>query len=187
MQVAKDLAYKILDIMTFGSGVPRTISGEAIRFPARWSRYYEADYEPETFRFFRENVKKGDTVLDIGGHIGLFAVVAARLAGPTGKVFSFEPTPYTRGVMKKVIDLNNCSEMIEIREEAISSQSGSAVFFDTGDTISNANSLVKTERSKQEIPVTLVSVDEFASEHRLNVDCMKIDVEGAELDVLKGA
>lgn len=186
MSLIKEIAYRALDTLTPGRGISRNIGGEKIRFPARWSRYYEAEYEPETFAFFRENVKKGDTVLDIGGHIGLFAVVTARLVG-NGKVYSFEPTPFTRGVLNEVIALNDLTETVEVRGEAVSSKCGETVFFDTGDTISNANSLVKTERSKTEIPVTLVSVDEFVKERGLKADCMKIDVEGAELDVLIGA
>ena len=111
----KEAAYKILDAVTPGRGVVRNIGGERIRFPAKWSRYYEAGYEPETFRFFRDNLKPGDAVLDIGGHIGLFAVVTARLVGPDGRVFSFEPTPFTRNVLEEVVDLNNYTDRVEVR------------------------------------------------------------------------
>jgi FkbM family methyltransferase len=179
--------YQALEAVTFGSGIKRRIGGEYIKFPARWSRYYESEYEPETFEFFRENLKKGATVLDIGAHIGLFSVVAARKVGEDGKVFSFEPTPFTRNVLLEVVRLNNCSEIVEVRVEAISSKSGKTVFFDTGDVISNANSLVKTERSKGQIEVRMISVDQFAKDRNLKIDCLKIDAEGAELDVLLGA
>lgn len=187
MSFIKRIAYEVLDTLTPGSGIERNIGGETIRFPARWSRYYEANYEPETFAFFRENLKPGDTVLDIGGHIGLFAVITGRLVGQTGKVYSFEPTPFTRDVLRQMVELNGLIDTVEIRGEAVSSKSGETVFFDTGDAISNANSLVKTERSKVEIPITLTSVDEFAKEKGITVSCLKIDVEGAELDVLLGA
>ena len=187
MSLIKDLAYKALDVATLGAGVKRQINGETIRFPARWSRYYEPDYEPETFRFFHENLKAGDTVLDIGGHIGLFAVVTGKLVNPNGKVFTFEPTPFTRSVLQEVVDLNKCTKTVEVRGEAVSSKRGETVFFDTGDTISNANSLVKTELSKAEIPISMISVDEFIADRGLTVNCLKIDVEGAEMDVLVGA
>lgn len=187
MSAIKEIGYSVLNAATLGRGIVRRIGGENIRFPARWSRYYEAEYEPETFRFFRSSVKAGNTVLDIGGHIGLFAVVAGRLAGPTGKVYSFEPTPFTRSVLTRVIQLNGLENIVEVRPEAVSSESGETVFFDTGDTISNANSLVRTERSRGEIPVRVTSVDDFSAERGLRVDVMKIDVEGVELDVLSGA
>lgn len=187
MSQLKELGYSALNLFTLGRGIAREIGGESIRFPTRFSRYYEAEYEPETFAFFRENVKKGDTVLDIGGHIGLFAVVTARLVGSEGKVYSFEPTPFTRRVLTEVVKLNGLYDIVEVSSEAVSSQRGETVFFDTGDTISNANSLVKTERSKTEIPIKLISVDEFVNEKGIKPDCLKIDVEGVELDVLRGA
>ena len=187
MSLIKTITYRTLDTITFGRGIKRQIGGESIKFPARWSRYYEAEYEPETFKFLQTHLKKGATFLDIGAHIGLFSVVAARIVGESGKVFSFEPTPFTRNVLTEVVRLNSCSEVAEIRGEAVSAQSGKTTFFDTGDTISNANSLVKTARSRNEIEVSLISVDEFVSERNLTVDCLKIDVEGAELDVLRGA
>lgn len=187
MSFIKDTAYRALDTVTGGRGVARTIGGENVRFPARFSRYYESDYEPETFAFFRRHLKPGDTVLDIGGHIGLFAVVAGKLVGTAGKVYTFEPTPGTRSVMTQVVELNGVAEQVEIRGEAVSAASGDAIFFDTGNEVSNANSLVKTARSTTEIPVKLISVDEFAAERKLDVACVKIDVEGAELDVLRGA
>lgn len=187
MAVVKEIAYSMLNAVTLGRGVARQIGGESIRFPARWSRYYEAEYEPETFKFFHENLSAGQTVLDIGSHIGLFAVVTAKIVGETGRVFSFEPTPFTRNVLEQVVELNGVAKIVEVRSEAVSSERGSTVFYDTGDAISNANSLVRTERSKTEIPITLISVDEFVAEKGLKVDCMKIDVEGVELDVLRGA
>ena len=90
-------------------------------------------------------------------------------------------------LLQQVVDLNGCGDIVEVRGEAVSSAVGKATFFDTGDEISNANSLVKTSRSKAEIEVPLTTVDAFASERNLRVHCIKIDVEGAELDVLRGA
>lgn len=187
MRIVKDVAYKALEIITLGRGVPRRIGGEKFLFPAKFSRYYEADYEPETFKFFRNRVAHGDVVIDVGGHIGLFAVLAARLAGRNGKVFSFEPTPFTRSVLDKVLELNGCCDTVEVRPEAVSSQRGTTVFYDTGSEISNANSLVRTDRSRSEVPIEVISLDDFAAERGIVVNCIKIDAEGAEYDVLQGA
>lgn len=187
MNIAKQAAYKTLDLLMLGRGVSREICDECIRFPAKFSRYYESDYEPQTFDFFRRYLSPGDVVFDVGGHIGLFAVLAARQVGQHGKVYSFEPTPFTRSVLEKVVDLNGCGNTVEVRHEAVSSQRGSTVFYDTGTEISNANSLVRTDLSRNEIPIELISVDEFAGERGIRVNCIKIDAEGAEYDVLLGA
>ncbi len=187
MITIKDLTYQALNAVTFGKGVKRTIGGETFRFPARFSRYYESNYEPETFNFLRQNAKKGATVLDIGAHIGLFSVLIARLVGEDGQVFSFEPTPYTRQILQKVVELNKVSNNVVIRGEAVSDKSGKTSFYDTGTEVSNANSLVKTERSKEKIEIQMVSVDDFVERNHLTISCLKIDVEGAELNLLRGA
>lgn len=186
-EIAKTVVYGAIHISTAGRGVTRTVCGEPVRFPARWFRYYPATYEPETFAFLRANCRPGDTVLDIGAHIGLFSVVLARLVGPGGRVFSFEPTPLSRSVLQETVQLNGCGQVVEVRGEAVGASSGTATFYDTGHEVSNANSLVQTGRSRGGITVETVSVDDFAAARGLSVNCLKIDVEGAELGLLRGA
>jgi FkbM family methyltransferase len=185
--LARSVAYGALGLCTGRRGVPRVIGNEPVRFPPRWFRYYPADYEPTTFSFLRAHCKAGDTALDIGAHIGLFSVVMARLVGPAGRVYSFEPAPATRRVLQDTVRMNGCSQVIEVRGEAVSRASGNAIFYDTGTVGSNANSLVQTQRSKQGMEVETISLDDFVSQRCLPVDCLKIDVEGAELDLLMGA
>src|SRR5687767_16024020 len=107
--IAKELAratlYGGLDLMTAGRGVSRVICGERIRLPARWCRWYPAGYEPHTFGFLRAHCGQGQTALDIGAHLGLFSIVMARRVGPQGKVYSFEPTASTRGILKEPVPL----------------------------------------------------------------------------------
>jgi FkbM family methyltransferase len=153
----------------------------------RWSRYYESGYEPATFEFLRANCRPGATALDIGAHLGLFSVVLGRLAGPAGKVFSFEPTPFTRSALETTIRLNGLVDRVEVRAEAVARKTGTALFHDTGNVVSNANSLVATSRSSAGIEVPTISIDEFSESRGLKVDLLKIDVEGAECAVLQGA
>jgi FkbM family methyltransferase len=184
---AKTLVYGAVEVMTGGRGVPRRIGGEVIRFPARWSRYYESDYEPETFRFLRAHCGNGDIVLDIGAHVGLFSVVTARLVGLRGRVFSFEPTPGTREILERTVQLNGLQGRIEVRGEAVTRSSGAATFFETGDPGSNANSLVaSTNRHRHAILVETTSIDDFVSSRSIVVNCIKIDAEGDELAVIQG-
>lgn len=187
MSLLKNTAYKMMDIATLGRGVSRQIGGVNVKFPARWSRWYVADYEPETFDFLRQNVKPGATVMDLGAHMGLFSVVMSGLVGKNGRVYSFEPTPSTRNVLKEVVRLNDCDHNVRVRSEAVSKQKGTFYFYDTGDEVSNANSLVQTARSKDKIEVKAISLDELAAEENIKIDCLKIDVEGVELDLLEGA
>jgi FkbM family methyltransferase len=185
--LAKEIAYGALDLCTGFRGIPRRISGEQIRFPARWCRYYPGDYEPDKFAFLRAHTRPGHHVLDIGAHIGLFSVVLSRLVGPRGRVFSFEPTPHLRATLHDTVRMNSCEHNVTIHGEALSATTGHAVFHDTGEVGSNANSLVESARSARRLDVATVSVDDFAATHHIKLDVLKIDAEGAELSILEGA
>ena len=186
MNALKSIIYQTVDTITSGRGVKRRIGGFDIRFPARYARYYEADYEAATFDFLQRNCPVGGTFLDCGAHIGLFSVVGAQIVGKTGKVFSFEPTPKTRETLSEVVRLNDCQNIVEVRNEAIAKESGSAVFFDTGGDVSNANSLVQTVGHADRLTVPTVSIDDFTARCQMQINLVKIDVEGAELDALRG-
>jgi FkbM family methyltransferase len=176
-----------IDGLTGGRGLPRRVGGEWIRFPPRWLLYYEADYEPATFSFLRQCCGEGHTALDVGAHIGLFSVVIARLVGPNGRVYAFEPTLRTRNVLTRMVGLNGCRDRVEVRPEAVSLETGTASFFDTGEAFANANSLIETHRHGHSHVVDTVSIDDFAFTMGRRVNCIKIDVEGAEFLVLRGA
>ena len=185
-QVIKDLVYGAIDLCTARRGVNRMIGGESVRFPVRWCRWYATDYEPGTFAFLRAHCGRGDTVIDLGAHLGVFTVVMARLVGPNGHVFSFEPTPQTRRVLEETVRLNGCDTIVEVHGEAVAGATGTAVFYDTGDIVSNANSLVHTGRSREGLEVPTIRLDDFVAQRRISVACLKIDVEGAELELLRG-
>jgi FkbM family methyltransferase len=187
MNTLKEFAYKTIDLMTLGKGIRRTIGGADLRLPSRLSRFYTPDYEPETVDYFRRQLKPGETLFDIGAHIGLFTVLGAQIVGKEGRVVSFEPTPVTRRALTDIVKLNDCSEIVIIRGEAVSRKRGTAIFFDSGENISVTNSLVRNETTEGKIEVPTISVDEWVTDTNIQPDCMKIDVEGAELDVLYGA
>jgi FkbM family methyltransferase len=182
----KPAIYGAWDICTLRRGVQRTICGQPIRFPPRWSRWYASNYEPHTFSFLRAHCRPGATVMDIGAHFGLFSVFMARCVGPAGRVYAFEPTPLSRRVLQRTVRLNGCPQ-IEIRPEAVTATNGMANFYDTGDVASNANSVVQTQRSRRATSISTVSLDAFAAARGLTVSCLKVDVEGAEFQLLQGA
>jgi FkbM family methyltransferase len=183
----KNVAYDAVDLWTRGRGVERVISDEPIRFRARWSRFYPSNYEPGKFAFLRTHCRPGTAVLDVGAHIGLFTVLMARCVGPSGSVLSFEPTPLTRQALLDTVRRNSSADIVEVREEAVSDRVGLARFHDTGDPLSNANSLVESSRSKAVLTVPVTTVDAVVTERKLTVSCIKIDAEGSEIDIVRGA
>jgi FkbM family methyltransferase len=178
--------YELIDLITLRRGIPRTYGEHKIRFPARNARYYQADYEPDLFRFLKQNLRAGDTYWDCGAHFGLFSVVASRLVGPTGMVLAFEPTPSVREILTKVVSMNKAFNVV-VRPEALSDRTGETVFYVIDNEASNANSLVKQARHSRGITIHTSTIDDIASELNVRADLIKIDVEGAEFALLKGA
>jgi FkbM family methyltransferase len=180
------VAYFILDRSVLRHGVRRTISGCTLRLPVRYSREYPPLYEPEKFAFLRAHCRPGTTALDIGAHIGVFSVLMARSVGAGGRIFAFEPTPKTREVLRRTIALNDCHRIVEVRAEAVSDASGTRTFYDIGADAPKGNSLIQIPESRP-ISVQTLCVDEFLRQRDARVACMKIDAEGAELEILRGA
>jgi FkbM family methyltransferase len=183
----RNAAYTLLDLVTLKKGIARNINGMKVRFPAKWSRYYPADYESENYTFLQQQVKTGMQIIDIGAHIGLFSACSSQLTGPTGKIICFEPTPGTFDILKNTLKLNHCDNVTAVMA-AVSDKEGSATFY-VGETAGcNSNSLVKHKTGKEQTAydVRMVTIDSIVSEHSLSPGLIKIDAEGAELDVLKG-
>jgi FkbM family methyltransferase len=188
MYSIKKIIYTIWDLLTFKSGRTRKISGFEIRLPLRYARYYNDGYEKDTFEFFENIVKPNDTILDIGAHIGLFSVFFSKKLSEKGKVICFEPTLGTFQILEETIKLNKLTNCKSVNA-AIAEKSGTLSFNLTSKDGegSNANSLVKTERSMNTTEVKVYSIDDFRRKEKLNIDVLKIDVEGYELNVLLGA
>lgn len=184
----RNFVYSVIDLITFRTGITRNINGFKIKFEPIWSRYYNKNYESDSFSFFKKTIKKGDTVFDIGAHIGLYSAPFGEMVGPTGKVYCFEPTPSTFDVLKKTIQLNPYKNVIPV-QMAISDKNETVVFNLTSPdgAGSNANSIVRIERTSKSIEIEACSIDEFRRTNNLSVQILKIDVEGAELLALLGA
>ena len=183
----KKIAYSVLNLLNGNKGIRRTINRFTIRFPAEWSRFYEHNYEKENYEFLRRIVKPGMHIVDVGAHLGLFSVACSQLAGPSAKIVSFEPTPGTYSVLTKTLELNHCDNVTPV-QGAISDKEGEAVFYVSTIGGCNSNSLVKNkiESKLNEHTVTLFTIDQVVEKYSLTPGLLKIDAEGAELDVLKG-
>lgn len=186
----RSTAYAALDAAFLGRGVPRTVNGQRVRFPAPWSRYYPGKYEEAKHRFLVRSCRPGTTVVDGGAHLGLFTVVMAKAVGPDGWVLAFEPTPGTRGVLVKTIALNDLGARVFLRPEALSRKTGSTTLHIGPDEATSSNSLVAqppgaVAGSDKVVPT--LALDDLLPTLASAVSCIKLDIEGAELDALLGA
>lgn len=139
--------------------------------------------EPGTTDVLRRLVQPGMVVADVGANIGLLTLVMAWAAGPGGKVIAFEPEAVPRSNLEKMKHLNGLS-WVEVRDQAVGEKAGQLTFH-VSDIIGHSSlyALPENEGSR-EIQVEVVRLDDVAPAKRMDV--VKIDVEGAELDVLAG-
>ena len=186
----KELIYKLLEIASLGRGLKRKINGHSLRLPTRYFRYFPEDYEAENFEFLTSSCKPGSVIIDIGAHIGLFSVIASQVAGKQGKVYAFEPAPSTYSLLQKTLSINNSGNQIETFQKAVGGETGKITFFVSDGQADNSNSLVeyKSDRPLHGIDTEVTTIDAFTKEKNLgHLDFIKIDVEGAEYDTLRGA
>lgn len=146
-------------------------------FQSCWLGVYEFEKQHE----FTRIVKSGHVVYDVGANVGFYTLLAATLAGPEGRVYAFEPLPRNLALLKRHVEMNQMNN-VEILDGAVSDKPGTARF-STGD-IPEMTHLSDTG----EIEVRTYQLDELVSSARVPPPrVIKVDVEGAEANVLAGA
>ncbi len=179
---ARDLLYGMAEVAHPHTTI--TLGGEPFNVPLRWRKWFREGYEQPTFDFVRRYCKPGATLIDIGAHFGIFTISALRRVGPSGKVMSFEPCAATRSVLLKTLELNGFGGVPEIRDEAVSNVTGQSSFFSSTIPGDAANSLIGNAQHPTKCEVRTVRLDDL---HLSRVDAIKIDAEGAELQILDGS
>ena len=150
--------------------------------------YYDGTYEEGTLSFMERYLRHGDTVLDIGAHIGLMSLVAARCVGPSGRVFAVEPEPSNFTRLLRHIEINHAAWVAPLNV-AIGERSGTGVIFRGEHGNTGSATMIAPETSRREgVEIPLESIDALCRSRDIRlVRMVKIDVEGWELDVLRGA
>lgn len=137
---------------------------------------YERHYHP----------KLGDIVFDIGSHIGIFSLKASRIVGTNGVVYSFEPNPINFVILKRNVMLNKASN-VKISNKAVSSQNKILQLYLDPENTGGSSVQIKTGKTAQ-ISVSSITLDNIINEKNIQeVNFLKLDVEGHELEILKGA
>jgi FkbM family methyltransferase len=130
------------------------------------------------------DVQQGFKVLDVGAYIGVYTLKAAKKAGCQGRVISVEPEEENFRFLQKNIQINGFNNVIPVRA-ALSDFEGNGSLYLSARGSGEHSMLSK---SKKEIKVPVYTVDALMRKLRIDsLDVMKIDVEGAEIQVLKGS
>ena len=135
-------------------------------------------------------LRPGGCFYDVGAHIGFYSLLAARLVGQTGAVIAFEPDTDNAEILRQNAARNGLQ--ICVVSAAVSNQDGTIRFQrSTGDGPSRMSGMVIRDnlpaaKESEIVCCPAVSLDGFSSSHRPPT-LVKIDVEGAEIQVLEGA
>jgi FkbM family methyltransferase len=164
--------------------------GAGLRFNTADSNvgYALGTTEPAMQRAIADALAPGAVFYDIGACVGFFSVIGARLVGPTGAVYAFEPVPANVAALRHNAALNGFAHL-EVFDAAVSSRSGDSglqlVGNSTGAKLLEAG---EDDRSAGTIAVRTVTIDELVASGRTRPPtALKVDVEGAELEVMRGA
>jgi len=162
---------------------------EGYRMSIDWNRFRSFVYgtwEPEVFRAVTATVKPGMTVIDIGAHIGYYTLLFSKYVGPNGYVFSFEPLPGNYALLQKNILLNNLQNVHPLNQ-AVFLRTQEIVITVPDEQPNPGSGSMYTEKGAKQYHVDAVSLDDYCEKSAIRPDLLKMDVEGAEYDVLMGA
>ncbi len=150
--------------------------------------YYTGELDRKLTWICSRLIRPGDTVLDIGANIGMVTILLARLTGEEGRVHAFEPNPRLIRLLRQVIDRNHLTN-VKLHPIALGPESAT-LELRIPKLNSGAASLVRN-RGMSDCEVVRVAVEQLsavaAREDIQSVRLIKIDVEGYEAEVLRGA
>ena len=145
--------------------------------------------------FYINNINRGDIVFDVGANVGELTLLFSRFAETSGQVHSFEPTPSTFEKLSAIVKNANKNN-VKLNNLAVSDKPGFVNFNIYEEQLSAFNTMANRPLGNYGIDVAKpkvfsipsISIDKYCAEHAIpKIDLLKMDVEGAELNVLNGA
>jgi len=154
--------------------------------------YFEGSFEPYTTGAINKLCKEGMTVIDIGANIGCHTLLFAKLVGPRGKVIAFEPMSWAFSKLIRNIELNNFDNII-LEKTALSNENNKnqEVNFSCSWPISGIVDFKRYLAHQAHIMkdvVDFITLDDYVSKKGISkIDLIKLDVDGYEFKVIRGA
>ena len=147
--------------------------------------------EDEIIDHFRP--KEKDIVVDIGAHIGRYTIISSKRIGPNGKVVAIEADPANFELLNRNVNLNKLTNVTSLNYAVYSNQTKLKLYLpgkQSGFTIYNTIMVNRGKHQGKFIEVNGNTLDNLLEQNKINfanINWIKIDVEGAEFEVLKGA
>ena len=159
------------------SGLVRNINGTDLIRLSPGNREFGEVYEPQVWKMVMGHIKPGSRVMDIGAHIGLYAMAFGLRVGPQGSVLAAEPDPDNLKNLHKHIALNGLTDVVRVVPAGMADAPGSASL-----SMDQLQSHVSSDGGS--VQIKLETLDRVCGDGRW--DLMLIDVEGFEEKVLRG-
>jgi FkbM family methyltransferase len=144
-------------------------------------------YEETEARLFEQSIRAGDVVLDVGGHIGYYTLLAARAVGPAGHVFAFEPERGNYALLAANVADNGYADRVTAVNKAVMAQNGELRIYVSPDNAGDHHVYAVGDDDRPSYAIEGVALDEFfAARPDRTVNVVKMDVQGAEPSALRG-
>jgi FkbM family methyltransferase len=137
--------------------------------------------EPDSWSVFLDDVHAGDLMVDVGANVGLYSIAAAKRGA---EVVAFEPDGFNARTLRRHARMNRVRERVQVIEAAVGEGLGALPFAVRGSPVSGAADLYLGATTDFKV-VPVLSLD--AVLYGRKIDLMKVDVEGMEGSVLRGA
>ncbi|MGC1677206.1 MAG: FkbM family methyltransferase [Candidatus Binataceae bacterium] len=165
-------------------GLERVVNGSDRILLSPLSRHFVSEaYEPEVWRAVMSYTRGGDTIAEVGASIGIYTLALASRVGVDGRVVAFEPDPESAAELKANVAINGWQHRIRIMRAVVGESSGEVSFACGRGMESRVASIANSSYASLRVP--MVTLDSVFPDSR--VDLLKIDVEGYEEPVLRGA
>jgi FkbM family methyltransferase len=144
----------------------------------------KGEFEPKETQLLKEFLPLDGVFLDVGANMGYFSVLAAKWVGPKGRVYAFEPASATYELLARNIAFNGVGQIVTASRLACFSSLGEMAMEQSAD--SGKSHLVRRADGNDGM-VSLTTLDHFVEKQKISrVDCIKVDAEGCDFEVLKG-
>lgn len=146
---------------------------------------FTGGWEPSTIRFLENNVSAGDVVLEVGANIGAHTLLIAKLVGPEGAVYAFEPTEFALNKLRRNLSLNpHLADVVVLRQNLVTNHELAT----PSRAIKSSWPVHRVGKPQETVTVGAVALDDFVAEAKLSkVSLLKVDVDGYDYKVLDGA
>lgn len=141
-------------------------------------------FEPFETSVVHRLIKPGQTVLDVGANIGYYTLQFAKLVGPSGYVYAFEPDPDNFALLRKNVAQNGYPNVVNI-QKAVSDRASSIRLYRNTENHGD-HRIYETADDRQYVEVESISIDEFAATLDRPIDLIKFDIQGAEAIAFAG-